>query len=97
MRYLRWFVRLIVFLILIVFALQNTAPITVHLLGLDWHAPLVFVLLLFFIVGAALGVMAGAAWLYRHRREVVQLRRELRQRQGAHEPLLDAAREHRVL
>jgi hypothetical protein len=40
--------------------------------------------------------MAGAAWLYRHRREVVQLRRELRQRPMPSEPALDVAREHRL-
>jgi hypothetical protein len=54
------------------------------------------VLFIFFVAGACLGVLAGAAWLYRHRREVVQLRRELRQRQSAHEPALDVAREHRL-
>ncbi len=97
MHYLRWIVRLVVFVVLLGFAIKNTDPVSVHyFLGWEWRAPLALVLLVFFIAGAALGVMAGAAWLYRHRREVIQLRRELRQRQLAHEPVLDAAREHRM-
>ena len=97
MRYLRWIARLLVFVVLFGFAIKNTHPVSVHyFLGLEWRVPLTLVLFIFFVAGAALGVLAGAAWLYRHRREVVQLRRELRQRQAAHEPALDVAREHRL-
>jgi putative membrane protein len=96
MRYLRWIVWALVFVVLFFFALYNTDAVSVHFLIWEWRAPLSVVLLLFFVAGASLGVLAGAAWLYRHRREVVQLRRELRQRQLAHEPALDVAREHRL-
>jgi uncharacterized integral membrane protein len=97
MRYLRWVLRLLVFILLLAFGIKNTDPVKVHyFLGWEWNAPLALVLLAFFVAGAALGVMAGAAWLYRHRREVVQLRRELRQRQSHPEPLVDAPREHRL-
>ncbi len=97
MRYLRWIVRLVVFVVLLGFAIKNTDPVSLHyFLGWEWRAPLALVLLVFFVAGAALGVMAGAAWLYRHRREVMQLRRELRQRQIPAEPALDVAREHRL-
>jgi lipopolysaccharide assembly protein A len=97
MRYLRWIVRLVLFIVLLGFAIKNTDPVSVHyFLGWEWRAPLALVLLVFFVAGAALGVMAGAAWLYRHRREVIHLRRELRQRQQQPEPVLEVAREHRL-
>jgi uncharacterized integral membrane protein len=96
MRILRWIVRLVVFVLLLGFAIKNTEPVTVHyFLGWEWHTPLAVVLFVFFVAGAVLGVLAGAAWLYRHRREVVQLRRELRQRHMPAETLLDAPREQR--
>jgi uncharacterized integral membrane protein len=97
MRYLRWMGWLVVFVVLLGFAIKNTDPVSVHyFLGWTWRAPLALVVFIFFVIGAAGGVLAGAAWLYRHRREVVQLRRELRQRQNAHGPALDVAREHRL-
>ena len=97
MRYLRWIMRLLVLIVLLGFAIKNTDPVSVHyFLGWEWRAPLALVLLVFFVAGAALGVMAGAAWLYRHRREVMQLRRELRQRHTPAEVALDVAREHRL-
>jgi lipopolysaccharide assembly protein A len=97
MRYLRWAVLAVLFVFFVAFAGNNTDLVTVrYFLGWEWRAPLVLVLLVFFVAGAFLGVLAGAAWLYRHRREVVQLRRELRQRQAGHEPALDVAREHRL-
>jgi len=98
MRYLRWIVRVLVFVVLFGFAIKNTDPVSVHyFMGWEWRTPLAVALFVFFAAGAALGAMAGAAWLYRHRREVMQLRRELRQRQTPAEPALDVAREHRLL
>ena len=97
MRYLRWMGWLLVFVVLLAFAIKNTDPVSVnYFLGWTWRAPLALVVFVFFVIGAVSGVLAGAAWLYRHRREVVHLRRELRQRQSAHEPALDVAREHRL-
>jgi uncharacterized integral membrane protein len=96
MRYLRGIVWLLVFLVLSAFGINNTEAVSVRFLIWEWRTPLSVVLFIFFVAGACLGVLAGAAWLYRHRREVVQLRRELRQRQSAHEPALDVAREHRL-
>jgi len=95
MRYLRWMGWLVVFLVLLGFAIKNTDRVPVkYFLGWTWHPPLALLLFIFFVFGAAGGMLAGAAWLYRHRREVIQLRRELRQRQNAHGPALDVAREH---
>ena len=97
MRYLRWIVWLVLFVFLLGFGFKNTELVSVHyFLGWEWQAPLVLVVFEFFVAGAVLSVMAGAAWLYRHRREVIQLRRELRQRQMPPGPALDVARDHRL-
>jgi uncharacterized integral membrane protein len=81
MRYLSWIAKLLLFLLLLGFALKNTEPVAVrYFLGQEWRAPLSLVLLLFFGAGAALGVAAvfGVAW---------RLRRELdAQRRGTGEP-----------
>jgi uncharacterized integral membrane protein len=78
MRALSWITKLVLFLLLLGFALKNTEPVALrYLLGYEWRAPLSLILLLFFGAGAALGVAAvfGVAW---------RLRRDLdAQRRGA--------------
>ena len=49
MRYLRWILRILLFLVLLGFAIKNTDPVVVrYFLGWEWHAPLTLVLLVFF-------------------------------------------------
>lgn len=87
MRYLRWILRSVLFLLLLGFAIKNTDPVVVrYFLGWEWRAPLTLVLLIFFAGGAGLGALAGVGWLYNQRRELLQLRRELRARQPVVEP-----------
>ena len=46
--------------VLLTFAVKNTDPVAVrYFLGHEWRAPLIFVLLIFFCVGAALGLLAA--------------------------------------
>ena len=79
MRYLFWFFRLLLFVPLFGFALKNSDPVSVHFyLGSQWDASLALVVLVFFGVGAAAGVIACFAYIYRQRREILQLRKELR-------------------
>jgi len=81
MRYLLWFLRFLLLLLILTFAVKNTGTVTVHyFLGYEWEAPLVFVLLVFFCIGALLGVMAGLGRHIRLRREIAGLKRELRSR-----------------
>ena len=81
MRYLLWLVRFLLLALLVTFAVKNTETVTVrYFLGYEWQAPLVFVLLVFFCIGAVLGVMAGLARYIRQRRELAALKRELRSR-----------------
>ncbi len=68
-----------VFLLLLGFAVKNTDSVAVrYFLGVEWHAPLVFVLLVFFAAGIALGVTASVVIIVRQRRRIVGLKRELR-------------------
>ena len=69
----------LVFLLLLGFALKNMDGVTLrYFLGFEWRAPLVMVLLLFFGVGIASGVFASVAVIARQRRELLELKRELR-------------------
>jgi lipopolysaccharide assembly protein A len=85
MRYVRWILWILLFVLLFGFALKNTDPVVVrYFLGWEWRPPLSLALFVFFATGAVLGALAGVAALYRQRRELVQLRRERRARQASH-------------
>jgi putative membrane protein len=79
MRYFWWVVKLLLFLVLLSFALKNTAAVTVrYYLGFEWEAPLAVVILLFFTLGVGIGLLASMTTVYKTRRQVFALRRELR-------------------
>jgi len=79
MRYISWALRIFLFLLLFGFALKNTDPVVVRFyLGSQWEAPLAMVVLVFFGVGAVAGVASCLTYVYRQRREVLQLRKEAR-------------------
>jgi lipopolysaccharide assembly protein A len=83
MRYLSWTFRLLLFVLLFGFALKNSDPVVVRFyLGAHWEASLALVVLVFFGIGAAAGIIACFAYIYRQRREILQLRKELRARPG---------------
>lgn len=73
---LTWLVRLIVFAFFVVFALQNTDPVSLSILpGQQWQAPLVMTLLVFFVGGAILGALSMLRLVIRQRREISRLKR----------------------
>ena len=79
MRILLLILSAVVFLLLFVFALMNADSVTLHyFLGFEWRAPLVIMLLAFFMIGIALGVIASLGKIVRQRREIMRLKRELR-------------------
>jgi len=85
-KYLLWFFRLLVFAVLLGFALKNTDPVAVRFyLGGEWEAPLAFVLLVAFVFGAAAGLLACLGAVLRKRREISHLRKQLRTH-GAEQP-----------
>ena len=77
MRYLALAVKLALFFVVITFAVKNTDPVTVnYFLGWEWKSPLIFVMLIAFGAGIALGLLAALPKLFRQRREIASLKRE---------------------
>jgi uncharacterized integral membrane protein len=69
MRILVWLFRAAVFFALFAFALNNQHETTVRwFFGIEWRAPMVFVVLAAFAIGAAVGVVAMMPSWWRHRR-----------------------------
>ena len=78
MRYLVWLFRAILFVVLLGFAVKNDQPVVVrYFFGFEWQASLVVILLLFFAVGMGIGVLAVLGNVFRQRREISALRREM--------------------
>ena len=79
MRYLTWLLRIVLFLVLLGFAVKNDQPVVLrYFFGYEWQASLVVVLLLFFAVGVGTGMLAVLGNIFRQRREIGVLKRELR-------------------
>jgi len=78
----------VVFLVLLLFAIKNSEPVAVQFyFDQSWEAPLVFVVLGSFAVGAVFGVIACIPPLLRQRREIVVLRKEARLRSAEAPPV----------
>jgi uncharacterized integral membrane protein len=69
MKYLMWLLKAAIFFTLFAFALNNQAPVHVHLFfGAYWQAPLVLVLLIALALGVTLGVLVMLpVWLQARR------------------------------
>ncbi len=78
MRYLVWILRLIVFVVVLLFALRNTSPVDVGFFAdqVIPQVPLIVVMLAAFGLGVLFGLLMAAMALLRRRREVNRLRRE---------------------
>ena len=88
MRVLAWTLRIVLFVALFLFALKNTDPVSLRLyFDQVWQAPLILVLLVFFAGGAAMGVLATLTTVFRQRRDIARLQRELRARPRDHSPV----------
>ena len=84
---LAWLFRALLFIALLLFALKNTDPVTLHFyLDRTWQAPLILVLLACFALGTALGVLACLTKLFAQRREILTLKREMQERPPAEPP-----------
>jgi putative membrane protein len=65
--------------ILFVLAIRNNHPVTVRFyLGQEWNGPLVIALAAAVAVGMVLGLLALMSSLFRARRQIAKLQRELR-------------------
>jgi len=83
-----WVVRLVIVVVLVWFALKNTEAVTVYGLPYQqWQAPLVFVLLIAFVAGVVIGLLAWIPTVVRQRRELGKLRRNAAQQPVAIAPM----------
>jgi putative membrane protein len=79
MRFVVWLIRILVLVVLLVLALNNTQDATLNLLlGHIWTAPLILIGFAFFAVGLAAGLLSATPALFRHRIENGRLRRDLK-------------------
>ena len=84
MSVLRFLFIAFVFIALLFISLQNADPVTLRYFTLyAWQAPLVFVILLAFSTGVALGLLASAIKVVRLKRQLARLRREHHRAQAA--------------
>ncbi len=82
MRVLSWIFYAALFVLALGFALSNTDPAELRLFSgyaKTWRAPLVVFLLSFLGIGVILGLLSAVPSIFRLRREIAQLRKELRQ------------------
>jgi uncharacterized integral membrane protein len=78
MRYLVWPLRAVMFLLLLGFAVKNDQPVVLrYFFGYEWQTSLVVILLCFFTAGVLVGVLAMLGNMFRQRRELSTLRRDL--------------------
>ncbi len=79
MRYLVWILRLIVFVVVLMFALKNTGPVDINFFAdhVITGVPLIVVMLTVFVLGAIFGLLIAAPSVMRRRREAGKLRRDV--------------------
>jgi uncharacterized integral membrane protein len=78
-RQLSWVLRALLFLVIFAFALLNTQTVSLRLfLGQTWEVPMILALLVFFALGAVIGILACMSRMLGQRREIQKLSRALR-------------------
>ncbi len=79
MRYLVWILRLVVFIVVLMFALKNTGPVDVNFFAdhVVTGVPLIVVMLAVFVLGIVFGFLIAAPSIFRRRREAGKLKRDI--------------------
>lgn len=78
MRYLSWIFGFLLFLLALGFAAKNSDTVVLHYyLGYQWEAPMVVIVFAVFCSGTVAGIVASLGFIFRQRREIAKLRREL--------------------
>ncbi len=76
MRYLALFLKIVLFVFLLGFAVKNSNVVTLrYFLGYEWQTSLALVILVSFAIGLLVGLLACSWRLLRNHRELRQLRR----------------------
>ena len=74
-----WLIRLVIFLIVLVFALGNQNEVTVHLVpGYTWTTALIWALSVAILLGIALGISAMMPLWLKQRRLAIQANKQLK-------------------
>lgn len=74
-----WLVRLVIFLIVLIFALGNQNEVTVHLIpGYTWTTALIWALSVAIVLGIALGISAMMPLWLKQRRLATQANKQLK-------------------
>jgi uncharacterized integral membrane protein len=77
MQVLVWIFRLVIVLVLVWFAVKNSQLVELHgLPGYVWQASLIFVVLVAFVAGVLIGLLAWLPTVVRQRRELGRLRKK---------------------
>jgi putative membrane protein len=72
--------RTLILVFLVWFAAKNSDPVKLRgFLDQSWEAPLVFVLLIVFVAGVVLGLLAWVPTVVRQRREIARLKKSATQ------------------
>lgn len=75
MRYLTWFLRILLFVALLGFAMKNNELVSLrYLFGYEWQTPLVVALFGFLVIGVVLGMLAMLETVMRLRSELARAR-----------------------
>ncbi len=78
MRYIGWLMRGVIFLALLMFAIKNNQPVSLHyFFAAEWQTSLVSVLLIFFLLGVVMGIVAMLGRVLQQRRQISQLKQQL--------------------
>lgn len=79
MRYLVWVLRLLVFLVVLLFALKNTEPVKVSFFAeyALTNIPLIVVMLVTFLLGLLFGLLLVIFNIMRKKREIAKLKRDV--------------------
>jgi uncharacterized integral membrane protein len=71
-----WILRFVIVVVLVWFAVKNAQVVTIYgLPGQEWQAPFVFILLVVFIAGMIIGLLAWVPTVVRQRREIARLKK----------------------
>ena len=79
-----WILRFLIVVILVWFAVKNAQLVKIY--GLPdqaWEAPLVFVLLVVFVSGVVIGLLAWVPTVVRQRREIARLKKTVALQPGS--------------
>ncbi|MFM9969028.1 MAG: lipopolysaccharide assembly protein LapA domain-containing protein [Burkholderiales bacterium] len=89
LRYLFWSLLALLFVLLLLFAVRNTTPVRLRFFfDQGWDVPLILLLLVFFVIGVCLGLLASLERIFRQRREINSLKKSL-EAKPEHRPLVD--------